>query len=270
MRINDPQLDNTSRMGDDQIFLTRLRVNMKRPTLNSILMIFGILATGCMGLINSNDGADSDFKFRIESRDMATISLEKLNAASTAMDILPEQTNWPANPVRSLEVMIYKEDKELLELGESLNLNEAQKRLLSTLEYSESFNLRAYCVGPNPDNPEVTEYEMFYGFTVVPEKEAVYPGGMEQIVTILQQNCEKLIAATNAKKLNPGLLVFMVSKNGEVIASEHLISSGYPAIDEKLVELMKTLPHNWTPAENGRGEKVAQEFALRFGDLSGC
>ena len=101
---------------------------------STLLSSIGILTFGCMSFVESNDPKAVDFKFRIESRDMATITQEDLQRATTAMDILPKTTNWPANPVRSLRVMTYKNHIEFSELGKDLNLNDAQKRLLGTLE----------------------------------------------------------------------------------------------------------------------------------------
>ena len=107
-------------------------------------------------------------------------------------------------------------------------------------------------------------------FTVTPEKEATYPGGTSAVIDFLKKECKQEISSAKADVLDPGFILFTVNTDGSVGKSEHLIGSGYPNLDDKLVELMKNLPKSWIPAENSKGEKVAQELALRFGDLSGC
>lgn len=46
-------------------------------------------------------------------------------------------------------------------------------------------------------------------------------------------------------------------------------SSGYAALDERVIQLVNTLPGNWEPATNAAGEKVEQEFVFSFGTV-GC
>ena len=46
-------------------------------------------------------------------------------------------------------------------------------------------------------------------------------------------------------------------------------SSGYPAIDKVMIELIQNAPHKWSPATNAQGEAVDQELVISFGQL-GC
>lgn len=237
--------------------------------LTTLIASFGLMAFGCA---NFSGPADEkvDFQFNIDSREFGKVTKEALLNAATVGEFIPANTNWPKHSITSLMVTVFKDHHGSVEQGSNLTLTDDQKKLLHSLEYDEIFRVDAKCQGPNPDDPSMTEYDMYYAFTVVPEKEASFPGGMESVIDYLKNNCKKEISKARADVLDPGLIVFTVNKDGSVSKSEHLISSGYPNLDNKLVELMKNLPQNWTPAENANGEKVPQELALRFGDLSGC
>lgn len=238
--------------------------------LSTIISSIGFLAFGCMSFTEPAEQEKSDFMFRIESRDFETVSLENLSKATSAVDIVLKPADWSRHPVQTMKVTIFENDKEITAIGDGLTFTEEQKKLLGSLDYSDSFNLRAQCMGKNPDAEEMEEYEMNKPFTVIPEKPAVYPGGIEAIFSYLRDECGEEISATQLDKLDPGFIVFTINTSGQIEEAEHLISSGYSEIDNKLVELMMRLPQSWEPAKNSKGEKVEQELALRFGDLSGC
>ena len=46
-------------------------------------------------------------------------------------------------------------------------------------------------------------------------------------------------------------------------------SSGYPAIDKTMIELLTNAPGKWKPAKNAKGEKVDQQLVFSFGEV-GC
>jgi TonB family protein len=73
----------------------------------------------------------------------------------------------------------------------------------------------------------------------------------------------------DANTLQPGKVYFTVDKAGTVSAIRLSASSGYPALDTRVLELMNTLPGTWKPATNAAGEAVEQEFVFSFGTV-GC
>ncbi|MEL7004496.1 MAG: hypothetical protein AAFN93_17445 [Bacteroidota bacterium] len=62
---------------------------------------------------------------------------------------------------------------------------------------------------------------------------------------------------------------FTVTKNGTLENVRLTATSGYPSVDELMVELIDSLPAKRNPAENSEGEKVDQELVFFFG-LMGC
>ena len=69
-----------------------------------------------------------------------------------------------------MKVTIYKNHEEFSVVGDGFTFNEAQKKLLAKLDYSDSFNLRAQCDGTNPTYAKEGPYEMYKPFTVTPER----------------------------------------------------------------------------------------------------
>ncbi|MEX0272801.1 MAG: energy transducer TonB, partial [Flavobacteriaceae bacterium] len=67
----------------------------------------------------------------------------------------------------------------------------------------------------------------------------------------------------------PAKLFFTVTAKGSLENIRLDRSSGYPSIDEKMLELLPQVPGKWIPAQNRNGENVAQELVVSFG-LLGC
>lgn len=238
--------------------------------ISSITAAVGILAFGCMSFTGPNNQEPVSFMFDLSTRESGTVTKEVLHKAESVGDFMPSTTNWPKHPVQSLKVTIFKGDEEFSETGNGLLLTKEQVDLLHSLESSDIFTLRAQCIGPNPDEPEMTDYKMYYPFTVVPEKQAEYPGGEDALVKFIKEKSLEERTPVTQDDLKRGFVVFTVSKTGEIEGTRHLIGCGYPAIDDKMVDLINSLPETWVPAENSNGENVAQEFVFFFGQLDGC
>jgi len=100
-------------------------------------------------------------------------------------------------------------------------------------------------------------------------KEATYEGGMEALMKYLEENSREARAGQEMDKLQPFKLVFTVTKKGAVENVKLDGTSGYYAIDYRMIHLMLKAPGKWEPAENAKGEKVDQEQVVPLGP-TGC
>jgi len=212
---------------------------------------------------------DVELFYNIGSKFGTTITKEKLHKATSVVDILPKETDWPSYPIQSMKVTVFRGSIETSEMGKHLELNTAQQQLLRTLDYSDSFSFKAPCKGKHKDTGDLETYELFYWFSVTPEREAQYSGGDFALIRYLKKKSTKHTANVKEDQLEMGAVNFTISKTG-TITNVHLAStSGYPSLDEVMIELINNLPEKWEPATNSKGEKVDQELVFSFGGGSG-
>ncbi|PHS04082.1 MAG: hypothetical protein COA88_14525, partial [Kordia sp.] len=105
--------------------------------------------------------------------------------------------------------------------------------------------------------------------TIIPEKQAVHIDGKNELKKFLKENSKKSRTNVVPEKLRPAKLYFTVTKNGSIKNVKLDRSSGYPLLDEKIIELINNTSGKWKPAENYKGEKIEQELVVSFG-LMGC
>lgn len=105
--------------------------------------------------------------------------------------------------------------------------------------------------------------------TIVPDTEAEFPGGSNQIAEYFIENVlNKVTESTIATKVPQAILKFTVSEDGQIMNAQISRSSTDTALDKLLLEAMNKMP-KWKPAENAQGVRVRQEFSLPFGNV-GC
>jgi len=105
--------------------------------------------------------------------------------------------------------------------------------------------------------------------TIVPEIQAEYLDGQETLINYLKKNSKSAIKTVTKNKLNAGKLYFTVNKTGTISKVDLTASSGYPEIDELMIELIINAPGQWKPAKNTNGENVDQKLVFSFG-IMGC
>lgn len=213
--------------------------------------------------------AESDFLFEIGSRFNATISEEKLHSAKTVLDIVPLHSNWTNQPIKKVFITLPGENNPVIGTGYGIDLNASQFQLLKSLKASESFCITANCTSVDPATGKPVNYDLVYYISITPEKEAQYTKGKTALIAYLSSNSKAQTAFVEKNKLQPGKLIFTVNKEGAITDARIEGTSGFKNIDDRLIELIKATKSEWVPAENGKGEKIAQELVLHFG-IMGC
>ena len=217
---------------------------------------------------SSEDLKVTDILYKIDNRFFATITKENLNSANAVNEIIPKNADWSTYPVQTLEVTVRQNGTETSEIGDGLAFNEAQTKLLRSAKYNDNFSLNASCKGKH-NGFEQEYYDLHYVITVVPEKEANYSLGKEELISYLKIN-SKAQALTVVKDLvRPGRILFTVTAEGTIENVVLNSSSGFAFLDLRLVELLNNLPEKWEPATNENGEAVDQDLVFFFGTM-GC
>ena len=198
-----------------------------------------------------------------------TITKEKLHQATSVVDVLPAETDWPSYPIQSMIVTVFHGSTETREIGKHLDLSASQQQLLRTLDYSDCFQFKAPCIGKHKDTGEPENYELNYEFTVTPENETQYSEGKDALIAYLKENSAAQTLNVKQDRLDWGKVNFTISKSGTLTNVYLASTSGYQSLDEVMIKLINALPGSWKPASNSKGEYVDQELAFSFG-RRGC
>ena len=230
-----------------------------------------------LALVNSNLERPTkkkipDLYYGVDTR-FAAIKKSDIDNATTIYDFLNDGEAQQIAHINSVGIIIIKNNRqsEIQEYGESDQLTDAQLRILRATDYFSHFTVRTEFKEKNKETGKMDE--RFFGphITVVPDKQAEYIDGNEALINYLKDNSKESMTIIKGDDLGAIKISFIVTKEGKVSNVKHdAMTTGYSSIDEKLFELIKNIPGEWTPAENSKGEKMDYEFVFTFGPRNGC
>ena len=191
------------------------------------------------------------------------ITRQKLTQANAISDIIE---NYPNKWIKDYNSVVIS-GIGLNEKSEATSANhiltDEQKEVLST---SSEIHIAVHYQKKNY-NDETQNRQMNTSFIVIPETQAQYKGGYENMISYLKNNSLTEINAKNLMAPQP-IIYFTVNKNGTIENPEISETSGDSDIDNMLLKMLKNMPQ-WVPAKNAAGENVEQRFALDIG-MNGC
>jgi len=144
-----------------------------------------------------------------------------------------------------------------------------QLKYLELVDYSTNLLIWADYIEKIESTGELVDQHWTPYLTVVPEKQATYGEGKEALIAYFQEQTRVHMTSAKDLQLKPAKLYFTVSKTGSIENVKLDRSSGYTPLDETVKALITHLPGVWEAAENTKGEKVAQEIVISFGNM-GC
>ncbi len=207
----------------------------------------------------------SDFYYGVGTRYNATVTKSKLASAKTILEIIPERAQWQSAPVKTVELSILNTYfLDLRATSNSLMLSKEQLQVIKSAHYSDDFRIMAYCMDANQHT-----YDLSYFITVVPETEASYKTGNDDLINFLKESSSKAIEGLEKGKIGPGKISFTIDQSGNITKVKLLSTSGYTNIDELMQSLIERTSGNWSPATNDQGEAVSQKLVFSFGSI-GC
>ena len=150
------------------------------------------------------------------------------------------------------------------------NFTSEQLELIANADYSDHLRFSARFNSTKIETGEVEENILIsQSVSVVPDVQAVFEGGMNALVNHIKIESDDLVKGIKREEVGRCRIFFTVTSEGLVDKVRKVESSNYPEVDKALIEIVKNMPELWTPAENGNGEKVEQEFVFTFG-MAGC
>jgi hypothetical protein len=240
----------------------------------TVLITFSLMAFGYLSWSNTaNNPADEDLFYNVKNR-WSTITKEDLSKKKSIRDMINDEGQYTREEFRNVRVSILHNDKDVRdiktsEVGQSAEFNSAQLEILQSIDYSTNIRITALNKRKDTATANVHDDSLVLYLTIIPETEAQYAGGFDALIDYLKESTKESTDIIKKDKLQPGKVFFTVTKNGTIADIELNSTSGYPTVDEFLIETIKNIPQKWDPATNSKGEKVDQEFVFFFG-VEGC
>ena len=231
---------------------------------NQILLIV-LLSIGCA----FNSFAQNDLNFEI-NKVLPSISIQenKLDKINTLTDL---DKRYPTSWVReyiSVEISAYKNGTQTKASGISDVLNQEQKELIRLADRSSDIAVSVMYLPENLlKNNTVKQYD--FKATIMPDKNAVYSEGAEQLIQYLQKNSIVNIEAGSFTGYDLTAIKFTITEQGHITDIQVALPSKDTKIDEMLVAAISKMP-SWKPAEFSNGLKVKQNFVLTIGNMENC
>ena len=231
---------------------------------NQCLLVV-LLFTGC----TFNSFAQHDLKFEI-NKVLPFISIQenKLAEINTLTDLDKRYpTSWVKEYV-SVEISAYKNGTKTTASGSSHVLNQAQKELIQLADRNSDIAVNVMYLPENTlKNNTAQQYD--FKVAIMPDKNAVYGEGAEQLIQYLQKNSIVNIEAGSFTGYDLTAIKFTITEQGHITDIQVAMPSKDTKIDEMLVAAISKMP-SWKPAEFSNGLKVKQNFVLTIGNMENC
>ncbi|MCF8256005.1 MAG: energy transducer TonB [Flavobacteriales bacterium] len=209
--------------------------------------------------------------YDLSSRFMMTVTKERLANARSIADLQLDAEIVPLVSYYSMRVSVLDGQMEdaLNADGNSSAFNDAQLGLLRTVGYSKNILITADYQHLNSATGKLEFRQCTPYVTIVPEKAAEYEYGKAALVAYVKENARELALGLEADRLQGGRVTFTVTREGRLANVKLSSSSAHPDYDQRVLQLVSTLPGRWTPATDAQGLPVEQELVFFFGTM-GC
>lgn len=149
-------------------------------------------------------------------------------------------------------------------------LTTEQKNILNSADFGTDIYIKIrfkYKSWTNVSDHTTKEAE--YRVTVIPEIEAVYPGGNNELTIYLTKNIfDKISEKSTAKKIQNAIVTFNINEDGEPVDAKLIQTSKDQKIDQLILDAIHKMP-KWTTAKNSDGTIVQEKITIPFGG-GGC
>jgi len=228
------------------------------------------IVSNIQGELDYNLKVSTDFFYSIDTR-FGAIKKSDIDKAKSISAFLSEDQVQKIVSYKSVKITILEDSKhtDISETGHSSDLTAAQIKLLQSTNYSTNILIRADYLESNKINSTLNDSYATPHLTIVPEKQAIYISGKDVLIDYFKENSIEETSIAQNDKLQPAKLYFTITKKGLISNVKLVISSGYPSIDNRMMELIINAPGKWEPAKNSKGENVDQELVFFYG-LLGC
>ena len=216
--------------------------------------------------------------FIVRGKYSKSVTQEKLNSATQISDIIPDYPSQWINDYSTVNITVKSDDISQSAINSIDVLSKEQISLLQSSNVNDGIYINVKYLLFNSITEKLENRDMHVYLTVIPEVEAIYLEGMDNVMSYLRDNCneemtnylsDRSLELQNSSSMDPVFKIrFSINETGHTSDIEIEETSGNQDVDNYLIELVSQMP-KWKPAQNAKGKPVKQQFELLVGSR-GC
>ncbi len=214
-------------------------------------------------------GFSQELGYNVRGRYTRPVKKEAFRSAKFIKDVI---SSYPVNWITgytSVEILATCNGKAMKAVSKNDTLSAEQKNILNTVDLATDIVINVEYTYKVPVTDMVENNRMHASMTIVPEVEAEFVGGHQQLMNYLKKNGIDKISGTIVKQPQQLIILFTVNEGGEIINAGITQTFGDLETDKLLLEVIRKMPR-WRPAETSKGIKVKQEFEFSVCKAGGC
>lgn len=229
------------------------------------LLIAPLLLLLCLTSFSQN------WDYEVSGKHSSSIKIEKLKSAKSLSDIMVSYPVLWITTYISVELSATCDGKIIKSASKNEILTEEQRGILAKADLGSDIIIDMTYTYKNGVTYNNETSKMHYLATVVPDVEAEYESGSDQLIKYLKENIVDLITVEKSKQVTKALVKFTITEEGEIEEVKVAKTSGDSAIDKLILETINKMP-KWKPASSTNGVKLKQgfEFTLYPPNFGGC
>ena len=218
--------------------------------------------------VSTNSNFTSEIYFEVLGNYAHSVKKEKLDEAKVISDIIPGYPESWINQYVSVEILAIRNGNSMKATSIGKVLNPEQKNILHVADLGTEIVINVNYKYKNPATDKIENYMLNFSMMVIPEIEAEYIGGYQQLTRHIKENIINKISDNTLQQYQSGIVLFTIDEKGEITDTRISKSTGDIITDKFLIKSVNEMP-KWKPAKNLNGIKVKQAFQFRVGNR-GC
>lgn len=219
-------------------------------------------------LLQCINSTAQNLSYEIHGNYRHPVTNQQLLMAQTMTDINPGYPgSWITDYVLT-EIGATCNGEKLNVAGLNDSLHEAQRELLKCADLGTDIIIDVHYRRNNAVTGEIELHNLHYITTVVPETEAQYPGGDDELMKYLKENAIDKIGGYEGNPIQNTLIHFNINTDGRPVDARVISTSGDQKTDKLLLKAITKMPL-WKPAVLANGMTVIQQFAFSI-EAMGC
>ncbi len=209
--------------------------------------------------------------FTLKGKYERPIKKETICESKLISEVIPGYpVNWISS-YTSVEIQSLSAEKTMKAISTTDTLNTEQKNLLKMVDVGTDLIFKINYSYNTPVTHTIENNELFTTLTIIPEKEAEYIGGNNQMKNYISESGINKIPKETIKEFRQAVIHFTIDTDGKIVEASIIKTSGNSKTDSLLLETINQMP-KWKPAETMNGLKVKQKFEFTVNGINpaGC